>query len=147
MSVNGVDITQEVGTICGSIWIVFYIALIWFVWARKPTTLVGRRWKASWLIGGLPVLAIPLIMSFIILGILVFQSNLSKFDPAKLSENLSLVFSFTMGIIAYAAPLSIFMALLATLGTYLNFKNRLDYWLEKIVPPSKDEKTDSEVWY
>ena len=147
MSINGVDITKEVGAICGLAWIVLYIALIWFIWTRKPTTLVGRRWKASWLVGGLPALGMPFVVVIIIPGFLMFQGDLSNFEISSLFENLLTFFSSVLTLMACALPLSVFMSLLATLGTYLNFKNRLDYWLEKIVPPSKDEKNDSEVWY
>jgi hypothetical protein len=147
MTVNGVDVTSEVGAICGSMWIVFYIALVWFVWTRKPTTLVGRRWKATWLVGGLPVLGIPLTMPIIISGILILQSDPSKFEMAALPEIIPLIFSSSMATVACLAPLSILMAIFAVIGTFYRFRNSLDSWLDKTVPPSKDERHDSETWY
>ena len=147
MSINGVDITKEFSTICSSVWIVLYIALIWFVWTRKPTTLVGRRWKASWLIGGLPILGMPVIMVPITIIIMVFHSDFANFNLSNLSENLLDFFSSMMALVCIAIPISSFIVVFAIFGTYFKFRSTLDYWLDKIVPPSKDEKTDEVVWY
>ncbi|RJP46825.1 MAG: hypothetical protein C4583_18185 [Anaerolineaceae bacterium] len=140
MSINGVDITQEFGLICGSAWLVFYAVLIWFVWTRKPKTLIGRRWKAAWLIGGIPILGMPLLFSSIMLGIILIQVMQPNLSNPDLPKNWMMLFSSVMTLAACTAPLSAFMAVFSILGTYFNYRNMLDYWLDKIVPPSKDEK-------
>ncbi len=148
MSFNGVDITQMVGVVCGSAWIVFYIALIWFVWTRKPKTLIGRRWKAAWLIGGLPVLgmpfALPIILPLIVSSQVVFQGDFAGLKVSAILQSIFDLVILNLGMIACIAPFAIFASLGSAYGVYHNFRVRLDHGLDKIIPPSKDEKP--RVW-
>lgn len=144
MSVNGVDITQEVGVTCGLVWVVLYSVLLWFIWTRKPKTRVGRRWKASWLIGGLPVLGMPILIVPVIVSALLFQADPSKIEMSKLPEGVLLFFFSIMNLIACAVPLSIFITPFALFGTYHQLRIASDVLVDKIVPPSKDEKPN--VW-
>jgi membrane-associated HD superfamily phosphohydrolase len=142
MSINGVDVTEQFSLICGSIWLLIYFGIVFFVFKSRPKTKHQRRWKASLLVSGLPVLGIPLLMGIISI-VFFLQNNVARnMQPSELLRE-SLVSLMTS--IVCVLPYSAFMSIFAIFGTHSRMKFS-DDWLNKIVPPSEDEKPNVHDW-
>ena len=141
MSINGIDITAQFSSICGTIWLVFYISFVYLVIRFRPQNIKQRRWKASLLIGGLPVLGMPILFGLISLASIL----VSDFSKLIIPQLVSKAFVSFTGSLICISPLSLLLSIFATIGAYsrLQFSND---WLNRIVPPGKDEKIDVHEW-
>ena len=141
MSINGIDVTARFSAICGTILFILYIGFSYFVINHKPKNKSERRWKASLLVGALPILGIPILLG-IISAVAIFQADFSKMDFVEFISKLLVIFTVPL---ACFFPLTLLLSIFATIGTHKNFELS-DYWLNKIVPPSKDEKPNVHDW-
>jgi hypothetical protein len=139
MSVNGIDVAGPVSTICGGIWLICNTGLVAFVFRFRPKNIQQRRWKASLLVGGLPVLGFPLLVPALLLIITFFSIDVSKFKFSTLVQNLPLLTTGFVSLIMCTVPFSAFMAVVATIGSYTRFMGS-DKWLNTVVPPVADER-------
>jgi len=139
MSINGIDVTDLFTTVFGTISIVGYFCFVFLVVRYHPKDIKQRRLKAALLVGGLPVLGMPLLLSVVLLVVALFQINNSNFISTIFLEN---ILNWLISVVTLSAcffPLSGILAIPATFGTYRSFQAS-ELWLNKIVPPSADEK-------
>ena len=139
MSINGIDITGPFSVICNGIWLICYIGLVFFVFRFRPQNIQQRRWKASLLISGLPVLGFPLLLTPLLLIITFFWMDIPKLKFSNFIENLPLLITGFLSLALCIIPFSAFMAVVATIGSYTRFIGS-DKWLDTIIPLGKDEK-------
>jgi hypothetical protein len=135
MSINGVDVTKQFSTICGTTWLITYIILVLFIFTRKPRNKSQRRWKAKFLVGGLPVLGIPFLFGIFSIILLLQNGTAKAMTPAELFMES---YTSIMATVTCTLPIVAVMSIFAILGTHSRMKFS-DYWLNKIVPPSKND--------
>jgi len=142
MSVNGVDVTEQFIYLCGSSWLLIYFGTVLFVLKFKPKTKNQRRWKASLLFGGLPVLAIPLLMGLFSIVPLLQKIDTKAIAPDELFREM---FTPIMSTIVCMIPISVGMSIIAIFAARSRMKFS-DALLNKIVPPQKEEKPNVHDW-
>jgi hypothetical protein len=130
-----------------TVWLISFLGLVYFVLTWRPKNLKSRRWKASLLVAGLPVLAIAFLVPALLSVPLLVKTIASGIGIEQLLMGLPMLFASMASLSACSIPLSILMGVIATLGTYRVEKQTSNYWTNRLVPPDEDEKPDPDEWY
>jgi hypothetical protein len=141
MSINGIDVTGPFSIVCGTIWTIVYFSFMYLVIRFRPKNINQRRWKASLLVGGLPVLGMPLVASFMLFGIMSFLLFSERGEIPKFQDFLPILTGSLFGMVVCTVPLSVLLAIPATIGSYQRLTGA-GKWLNTIVPPEIEEKPD-----